>query len=156
MKEMEEIFFSGTFGGELLSLAAAKVVLERHANNEVVPHLISIGNKLREVVNSIITEANLQGTLELSGHPTWTFLNWNGSSQAPEPVLKTYFLQEMLKHGILIFNTHNVSLSITDKDIKSIAEAYSKTLQGISSLISTGDLESALEVQPLTPLFKVR
>ena len=27
MLEMEEIFFSGTFGGELLSLAAAKVVL---------------------------------------------------------------------------------------------------------------------------------
>ena len=30
MSEMKEIFFSGTFGGELLSLAAAKVVLKKH------------------------------------------------------------------------------------------------------------------------------
>ena len=32
MLEMEKVFISGTFGGELLSLAAAKVVLQKHIN----------------------------------------------------------------------------------------------------------------------------
>ena len=156
MKEMEEIFFSGTFGGELLSLTAAKVVLQRHTGNEIVPKLTSIGNRLSDEVNSIITSTNLTEILKLSGHPTWRFLNWVGSNQIPESVLKTYFLQEMLEHGILILNSHNVSLSISEKDIKSIANAYSKTLLRMSKLISTGDLERALKVPPLTPLFKVR
>ena len=39
MKEMENIFFSGTFGGELLSLAAAKTVIQMHLDYEITKDL---------------------------------------------------------------------------------------------------------------------
>jgi glutamate-1-semialdehyde 2,1-aminomutase len=40
MMEMEQIFFSGTFGGELLSLAAAKYVLDRVASENIPMQLV--------------------------------------------------------------------------------------------------------------------
>lgn len=36
MKEMENVFISGTFGGELLSLTAAKYVLQKHQKMKFV------------------------------------------------------------------------------------------------------------------------
>ena len=156
MQEMEEIFFSGTFGGELLSLAAAKAVLDLHEKDEVAPRLHIIGNSLRERVEGIIRENNLESYLQLTGHPSWIFLNWNASSDIRPEVLKTYFMQEMMKYGVIILNTHNVTLSMLDKDIESILRAYSRTLASMSRLIASGMLEEALEVPPLTPLFKIR
>ena len=47
MMEMEEIFFSGTFGGELLSLTAAKVVLQRHLAEDVCGKLDLEGQPAR-------------------------------------------------------------------------------------------------------------
>ena len=43
MMEMEEIFISGTFGGELLSLAAARHVLERFQNEDIALQLAENG-----------------------------------------------------------------------------------------------------------------
>ncbi len=76
MKEMEEIFFSGTFGGELLSLAAAKVVLEKHKKMDIAAILTEKGENLRKGVESMIVRNNLQNVLTLSGRPTWVFLKW--------------------------------------------------------------------------------
>ena len=46
MKEMEHVFISGTFGGELLSLAAARYVLKKHQKNEICGDLVNKGNVL--------------------------------------------------------------------------------------------------------------
>ena len=156
MQEMEEIFFSGTFGGELLSLAAAKAVLKRHESDDVAPRLHAIGNSLREKVEEIILANDLETYLQLTGHPSWLFLNWTNSSEIRSEVLKTYFLQEMMSHGVMILNTHNVSLAMSEKDISIIVKAYTKTLASMSSLIKSGALEGALKVPPLAPLFKIR
>ncbi len=156
MKEMEEIFFSGTFGGELLSLAAAKVVLEKHKKQDVSSKLASIGNELMVKVEEIIRDCRLEKVLNLSGHPTWIFLNWTATEEYSVEELKTFFMQEMFQRGVLILNTHNVSLAFGKKDFKVILNAYSATLQAISQGIEQGNLRERLLVKPLVPLFKVR
>jgi glutamate-1-semialdehyde 2,1-aminomutase len=156
MKEMEDIFFSGTFGGELLSLAAAKVVLEKHKKQDVSSKLASIGNELMVKVEEIIRDCRLEKVLNLSGHPTWIFLNWTATEEYSVEELKTFFMQEMFQRGVLILNTHNVSLAFGKKDFKVILNAYSATLQAISQGIEQGNLRERLLVKPLVPLFKVR
>ena len=156
MKEMEDIFFSGTFGGELLSLAAAKVVLEKHKKQDVSSKLASIGNELMVKVEEIIRDCRLEKVLNLSGHPTWIFLNWTATEEYSVEELKTFFMQEMFQRGVLILNTHNVSLAFGKKDFKVILNAYSATLQAISQAIEQGNLRERLLVKPLVPLFKVR
>jgi len=156
MKEMEEIFFSGTFGGELLSLAAAKVVLERHKSQNVSSELDSIGKNLQEKVEEIIRECHLENVLGLSGHPSWVFLNWSAAGDYSVEEIKTFFMQEMFKRGVLILNTHNISLAFSKKDLKVVLKAYSETLHALSEAINSQDLRERLEVKPLIPLFKVR
>jgi glutamate-1-semialdehyde 2,1-aminomutase len=156
MMEMEEIFFSGTFGGELLSLAAAKHVLRKHKKNEVVNKLVEKGELLNNSVNEIIVENKLEKTLRLSGHPTWTFLNWTETNGFSQEEIKTLFYQEMFKRGILILNSHNVTTSLTKKNISKILKAYSETLAIVSKSIDYSTLRDDLVVTPLTPIFKVR
>jgi glutamate-1-semialdehyde aminotransferase len=156
MMEMEEIFFSGTFGGELLSLAAAKVVLHSHLNKEVVPALTAIGHSLCEATESSLLESNLEDVLSLSGHPTWKFLNWRDHKNGTAAEIKTYFMQECFKSGILILGTHNVNLAIGKKDLKHINNSYQRIFSEIQKNLASGDLSSRLEVKPLKPLFSIR
>ena len=156
MKEMEEIFFSGTFGGELLSLAAAKVVLEKHKKVNIAAILTEKGENLRNEVESIIKEKNLEKILSLSGHPTWVFLNWAPTDKYSVDELKTFFMQEMFQKGVLILNAHNISLAFGRKELQIVLKAYSETLQKLSEAIATQTLREKLTVEPLVPLFKVR
>jgi glutamate-1-semialdehyde 2,1-aminomutase len=156
MHEMNEIFFSGTFGGELLSLAAANEVLTKHQKDEVVPKLNQAGKLLNETTQKLLDEYHLNQVLELSGHPTWRFLTWKDHEAATAIEIKTYFMQECFKEGILVLGTHNVTTSHTDKVIEKIGQAYARILLRLKENLEQGTLKGKLEVEPLQPLFKVR
>jgi glutamate-1-semialdehyde 2,1-aminomutase len=156
MKEMEEIFISGTFGGELLSLSAAKVALSKHCDKKVVSPLRKNGQYLLDAINEIIRDCNLGYVLSLSGHPSWIFLNWRNIENYSAQQIKTFFMQEMFSSGILITNTHNLSLAIGKKQLKRIVKVYRKVLRRLELEIMNNTLEQNLKVPPLVPLFKIR
>lgn len=156
MMEMEEIFFSGTFGGELLSLAAAREVLKMHAEDAVSPELGRIGKELSSKTKLAIDQEGMGKYLSLSGHDTWRFLNWSDSETATALQLKTYFLQEIFRQGVLVLSTHNVNLALTPKYISKISQCYSEVFSNISQSIRKGDIVDRLLVSPPLPLFSVR
>ena len=156
MREMENIFFSGTFGGELLSLAAANVVLGMHQKDEISPRLNKYGEELSRDLQKVIDQADMSGLLEIKGHPTWKFLEWKDGSEFTAPELKTYFMQEMFRRGILILSTHNVTLAHNKKVRGVVISKYERVLTLMKKAISEGNLKDKLEVMPLKPLFKVR
>ena len=156
MGEMSEIFFSGTFGGELLSLAAANEVLRMYQQEDIIGQLTAAGELLDNLANEEIVKNNLQDVLSLSGHPTWKFLDWTDHETATALEIKTYFMQECFKEGILVLGTHNVTTKHTKNIIKEIARAYSKILSRIAIKLKHDQLRESLEVAPLVPLFKVR
>ena len=156
MREMENIFFSGTFGGELLSLAAANVVLGMHQKNEISPTLNKYGEELSQDLQKVIDQADMSGLLEIKGHPTWKFLEWKDGREFTAPELKTFFMQEMFRSGILILSTHNVTLAHNKKIRGVIISKYERVLTLMKKAISEGNLKDKLEVMPLKPLFKVR
>jgi glutamate-1-semialdehyde 2,1-aminomutase len=156
MDEMENVFFSGTFGGELLSLAAANHVLDRYAASDIPGALKVAGDDVATGVQRIIGELNLGKYLNLSGHPSWIFLNWTGDEMVSVDQLKTYFAQLMYENGILILNSHNVTLAHTNKLRKKTIETYEKVLSIMSKTLTDGSISKMLHVAPLAPLFKVR
>jgi len=156
MREMENIFFSGTFGGELLSLAAANVVLGMHQKDEISPRLNKYGEELYQDLQKVIDQADMSGLLEIKGHPTWKFLEWKDGREFTAPELKTFFMQEMFRSGILILSTHNVTLAHNKKIRGVIISKYERVLTLMKKAISSGNLKDKLEVVPLKPLFKVR
>jgi glutamate-1-semialdehyde 2,1-aminomutase len=156
MKEMENIFFSGTFGGELLSLAAANVVLAMHQRNTVSPNLFEAGEDLSNKLQELIIETEMTEVLKVKGHATWKFLDWSESAGYSPLEIRTFFMQEMFRRGLLILGTHNVSLAHNTKTRKKILETYSEVLSLIRSNLVNETLRMNLRVKPLQPLFRVR
>jgi glutamate-1-semialdehyde 2,1-aminomutase len=156
MMEMEEIFFSGTFGGELLSLAAAKHVMGRHKNENISRELELIGAELEALTNRAIEETGISDMLSLSGHPSWKFLNWRATSEFSIEEIKTYFMQLIFERGLLLLGTHNVTLAHKQKVVKKISEIYGEVFEIMKDKIEKGTLRSELKVEPLKPLFRVR
>jgi glutamate-1-semialdehyde 2,1-aminomutase len=156
MMEMEEIFFSGTFGGELLSLTAAKVVLQRHLTEDVCGELSSAGQSLSHQTELAIKESRLGEEIKMSGHPSWKFINWNSTKKYSIEEIKSYFMQEIFKRGILVLSTHNITLAHTPRIITEVVDAYSEVFGKLRYVLESETLRQELKAEPLRPLFKVR
>jgi glutamate-1-semialdehyde aminotransferase len=155
MMEMEEIFFSGTFG-ELLSLAAAKVVLQRHLTEDICGELSSAGQNLSEQTEQAIVDSSLENKIKISGHPSWRFINWYPTEEYSVEEIKTYFMQEVFMRGVLVLSTHNITLAHTPKVITEIVDVYRDVFLELGRVLSSQTLRQELRVEPLKPLFKVR
>jgi len=155
MNLLERVFFSGTFGGELLSLAAAKVVLKKVRDDNVTGILCQNGTKLNLIVTSVLKETKFHG-LSLSGHPSWQFLVWDLKAFKDLAKAKTLFMQEMFYQGVLILGSHNMTLAHDDDAIQIIGRAYSITLEKLLQVERKQSYNKDLLVDPLQPLFKAR
>jgi glutamate-1-semialdehyde aminotransferase len=156
MDEMENIFFSGTFGGELLSLAAANEVIDRYSKENVPAKLQEAGQDILTRLSLLINELQLSNVISLSGHPSWSFITWKTSCDISAEALKTYFAQLMYDKGLLILGTHNISLAHTLKIRNSTLDIYRLALSDIAKSLADGSMLEKLKVEPLLPLFKVR
>ncbi len=156
MDLMEDIFFSGTFGGETASLAAAKVVLQKVDSLDVPAYIFEAGEYLLKHLNKIIAEFECEDFLKCSGHPSWSFLIINDKNEYTSFEIKTLLMQEMLKRGILTLCTHNISYSHTIKDIDYLLDCYREVFPLIKKTIESKELIESLNCKPLVPLFKVR
>src|SRR5262249_2992213 len=74
MKEMEEIFFSFTMGGEALSLAAAKATIEKLLREPVIETMRKRGARVKSGVSLLIERYGVSGFMSVSGDPVWSFL----------------------------------------------------------------------------------
>jgi glutamate-1-semialdehyde 2,1-aminomutase len=156
MKEMEEIFFSFTYGGELLSLAAANAVLDKLKREPVLRMIAQKGAYLKNGVNSLIEKYELQDTLSVSGHDTWNFLIVKDHSSADSFTIKTFFMQEMLRQGVLTLGAHVLTYAHTQQDLDRCLTAYETFLASLSEHLQQGNLQSALKCDVLRPLMKIR
>lgn len=156
MDLMEDIFFSGTFGGETASLAAAKVVLDKVDKLNVPAVLLATGEYLLDELNALIKELECEHFLSTAGHPSWSFLLISDTAENSSYEIKTLFMQEMLKRGILTLGTHNISYSHSRADIDTLMNCYKQVLPILKTALVNKDLLTRLECEPLVPLFKVR
>ncbi len=155
MMLMEDIFFSGTYGGETLSLAAANVVLGRMATGEPTQTLARIGADLVTSIDAARSAASTS-LLTFTGHPSWMFLKWSVDDPGTLNAVKTLFLQEMLRRGVLVLGTHDVTTAFASDDIEIAAAAYAQTLDILVEAIAERDVAARLECDTLIPLFTLR
>ncbi len=156
MNIVENIFFSGTFGGETLSLAAAKAVMTKLQREPVIETLNRRGEKILAGVKNLISELDLSSFLSISGHPTWTFLQFKAVEPYSVWDIKTLFLQEAFQRGVYTLGTHNLSYAHSDADIDFLLERYREIFSRIRSAITDKTLKDLLQCEPLVPLFQVR
>jgi glutamate-1-semialdehyde 2,1-aminomutase len=156
MRLMEDIFFSFTFGGETLSLAATLAVCQKIQSQPVITTLLAQGQKLIDGLNNLIKRYELTSVLSVSGHPSWSFLLIKDTPEYTTWAIKTLFLQEMFANHILILGSHMMSYAHTDAHITQLLTAYDQVLLTLKTALTDKTLMSLLKTQPLEPLFKPR
>jgi len=156
MQKVEDIFFSGTFGGETLSLAAASKIIDKYKKEQVIEHFSEVGSYLLEKLNQLINDKNLGDIFWTSGHPSWSFLHIKEQEKYSAFEIKTFFLQEMFKRGILTLGSHNISFSHTKEIVDQLLDVYTEVLPMAKENIKNQTLLENIQGDILQPLFTVR
>ena len=150
---MDDIFFSGTFGGETLSLAAAKATIKKMRQVKFDQYIWSLGEYLIEQYQEHCSEFSI---FELKGLAPWTFLQVNDGQNTSANTIKSWLIQELCKRGILFIGSHNLSLSHTRKDIDKLINAYRELFTQAEILDDQHSFAAHLDGSEIESIFKVR
>lgn len=157
MKLMEEIFFSFTFGGETLSLAAASATLDKLRREPVIATVFQRGQNLLNRLRELIQKHGLGDLLVASGHPTWSFLVIRDTARYTKYEINTLLLQEVFARGILMIGAHNLNYAHSEQDINRLLSVYDEVFAIVREALDDKRLlNHYLRCETLIPLFKLR
>ena len=157
MNKMDQIFFSGTFGGETLSLAASLAVIEKIEDKNVINFLWKYGTNLKNEVNKLIKKNKLEKVIELKGLSPWILLTFNNYEKYNKFQIITYFKRLMIENGVLVSLSHNICYAHNDNNFNVILNAYRNTLFSLSKLLKNKKLLKELKnLRVVSPIFQIR
>jgi glutamate-1-semialdehyde aminotransferase len=146
MHVFERIFFSMTYSGETVSLAAALATLRMLRTEPVIERIWETGAALRGGLADLLAGSGLDVRLE--GNPPRSVLAFGG--QEPRGI----FLQECHKRGVLfgvpIFPTYRHS----EADVRQTLDAAEAAFARIAAAESDGDYAAHLEGAPPGSVFR--
>lgn len=154
MQVFEEIFFSFTFGGETLSLAAALKVIEIMERDDFWGHITALGTRLQDGFHQLAAEFALSEVAECAGLPQWTVVNFKAHGAIEPLLLKSLFQQELLKRGVLFSGSQFISLSHTHEDIDHTIEGYREAFKVVRFGIDNDCVVDLLQGRPIEPVFR--
>jgi glutamate-1-semialdehyde 2,1-aminomutase/spore coat polysaccharide biosynthesis protein SpsF len=156
MRLMEDIFFSGTFGGEALSLAAAIATIDKIERENVIDTLWQVGDALRQAAMEKIAALGLGEVIGFVGAGPWAILTYKDHQQASKEAIKTLFLREMIAAGVLVNASHNICFAHGEADIARVLAAYDHALPAVKQALADGEISKRLDNQVIKPVFSVR
>ncbi len=137
MKFFSEVFFSFTYGGECIGLAAAKACIEKLETKKVLQHINKMGKILKNGINEKIKENNLEDYFWCIGEPCRSVINIKSDNEKNLLVYKTFIQQELIKNGILWSGYHAISWMHKEKDIKKTISGFNNALEKFEKIISS-------------------
>jgi len=148
MKEMNKIFFSMTFGGETLSLAAAYETIKQLKKKDYT-HLYKLGKELKSGILRVASKHLLK--VDFQGDVTRFSIQFD-SSYPDADGMKNLFFQEMVKQGILFPNVIYIQFSHTEGDILRTVAAADAAFEKVFKYKDSVD--SVLEGKRSTSIFR--
>jgi glutamate-1-semialdehyde 2,1-aminomutase len=148
----KDVFFFTTFGGEALSLAAAKATIRELSDRRVPEYLARQGRLLREGYNDLARDLGMPYTCAFGAEcrSVVTF-----DPKAGDPLeMKSLVQQELFARGILWSGFHNMSFSHTDADVAHTLTAYREALMVLKQAVDAGAVRQALLGSPVEPVFR--
>lgn len=148
MAQFDEVFFSGTHGGEALSLAAAVAVLDTIADGTVLADIEARGRRLRAGLDALVTQHGLDGRVTVDGEPHRTVVGFAG----PDPLLDKSFVQQgQAEAGCLFNGSLFLCARHTDADVQQILDGFAASF---AVLATDPDVASLLRGSPVAAVFR--
>lgn len=151
--DKERVFLlSNTYGAEGHALAAALATMDIYIHEPVIDHLFTQGEKLIQGINKSVAENHLEGYFGTIGKPCCLFFFTRDENKEPSQELRTLFMQEIIKRGI-IAPSLVVSYSHSDEDISKTLEAIHEALIIYRKALDNG-VNSYLIGHPVKPAIR--
>jgi len=154
MQQFDEVFFSFTYGGETLSLAAIVATITKLKNKSVYEHIWKIGQYLKDGIAALIAKHELSGYLGVIGYPVKTAFNFKGTNTVEPLEMKTFFQQECATRGVLFIGYHLPSFAHQKEDIDFTLEVYDQVMISFKEAMAQNRLKESLRGPVLTQIFK--
>ena len=156
MKLMEEIFFSSTFGGETLSLAASIATINKMQKYSTIDKVNNYGGRLINELNKICKKNGVFDYLRISNVNWWPQIIIRNP-----PIDKILFIslmrQEFLKSGLFITNTFNLCYAHTNPDVLVLTvKKFSQSIIKLKEYINDTNPKKFLDGDLVQTTFKVR
>jgi glutamate-1-semialdehyde 2,1-aminomutase len=156
MAQMEEIFFSSTFGGEAVSIAATLATIRKMQREPVHARLDATGQRVIEMTCANIERHGLEAAMSIVGRPSWSLMQFRDAAGASAAEIKSLFLQEMIARGILTAGSYNISYAHTDADLLALERAQDASCRTVHEALESRDLAARLKGPAIQPVFRVR
>ncbi|MGH6953184.1 MAG: aminotransferase class III-fold pyridoxal phosphate-dependent enzyme [Alphaproteobacteria bacterium] len=127
----EEVFVSSTFGGDTLSLAAARATIEEYTSQPVIERLWAMGRRFQEGFRAAAARSGVPA--ECIGYPVHPKIIFPHESEEESAKRMCIFLEETAQRGVLFhFAGFNVSFSHSDADVDQTVAACEQVLRLIA------------------------
>jgi glutamate-1-semialdehyde 2,1-aminomutase len=157
MRRVDDIFFSGTFGGECLSLAAAIATLDKLKREDAIQKTKAFGTSLKEGVSTLIGNHGLSEHIRIVGPDWWPALALTQDDRVDYLTLTSLLRQELVGAGILQCATFNLCFAqARDGVLSSVLSRWAACLERVNEHLRRPDPRAALLGAPIEPVFKVR
>lgn len=154
MQKLEDVFFSFTYGGETLSLAATVATINKLKAENVHKYIEEMGDYLKDGIKELIKKNGLDDYLSIIGYPfksVFEFRNANGYSPLE---LKTFFQQECAQRGILFIGYHLVSYAHKKAHLDFTLGVYGQVMASLKEALNKNNLRESLRGDVVTQIFK--
>lgn len=154
-KKPKVFLISTTHGAETISLKAAIAAVNEMKARKVQNHFWKTGNLLKNGLEKLIKKHNLDSYVQIVGFApnlSMVFKDKNGKISLP---LRTLFLQEIIKRGILFQGYFAISYSHKVKEIKNTLDVFDQVFKFYKP-ITEGKInyEKYLIGEPTKPVFR--
>ena len=154
MTHMEKIFFSTTFGGEALSLAAAIATIDKLKATDATKRMRTLGASLKSMASEVLNSLNLTTRFNVEG-PDWRPVV---SSRDKYPILATSLLrQELIENGIFMGSAFNLCLAHDDDQVfANTKSAWEQAMYSVAKALSSSNPTDWMRGELIQPVFQVR
>jgi glutamate-1-semialdehyde aminotransferase len=144
MQVFDEVFFSFTFGGETLSLAASLATIDVIRREKVIDHLWRQGRRLRDGYDALAAREGLLEVTRCRGLPPVHYPLFFEPEGFTALEIKSLFQQECIRRGLLFSGRHNLSFAHTDEDIEQTLAIYADVMRVVKGALERGSVRSDL------------
>lgn len=149
----ERLFLlSTTHGAEMSGLGAFVKTMEFMQKNNVIKHLWDYGYELKRLMNTLATQADIHKSFSVIGPPCSPVFQTFDESGSNSMELRTLFLQEMVKNGVLM-PWIALAYRHTDKELELTANALKETFEIYKLALKEG-VDKYLDGPAIKPVFR--
>jgi len=143
----DHVFISTTFGGEMLSLAAAHANIKEIQGKPVLDRIWKLGQRLQDGANALASRIGIN--LKCMGYPPRLLMVAPQLAGGEDIALKSLFLQETVKRGILMAWQMFPMYTHTDQDIENTLDVFEDAMRICKKAVESGDVLSFMEGPPV-------